>query len=83
MGDIGGNSKHIVQQSHGVKIKNIQILIQEKKSRIVRLKQDIEDLKHAAIIQKEAEIEMLELDLAELNKRLTTVAPTDAEVIDV
>jgi predicted RNase H-like nuclease (RuvC/YqgF family) len=82
MADMGGQ-KFLVEPNHDVKILHLQCSIQERKSRLARLKQDIEDLKEMAIKSKEAEIKMLELELAELNQRLDTIAPTNAEVIDV
>ena len=82
MADMGIRN-HLVEPNHDVKILNLQTMIQEKRSRIVRLIQDIEDLELMAIKQKRAEIKMLELDLAELNQRLDTITPTDAEVIDM
>ena len=82
MADMGIRN-HLVEPNHDVNILNLQTMIQEKRSRIVRLIQDIEDLELMAIKQKRAEIKMLELDLAELNQRLDTITPTDAEVIDM
>lgn len=82
MADMGVN-KFLVEPNHDVKILGLQTQIQERRSRIVRLTQDIEDLKLLAIKQKEAEIKMLELDLAELNQRLDTIIPTTADVIDI
>lgn len=82
MADMGG-AKFLVEPNHSVKILGIQTNIQERKSRIVRLTQDIEDLQLLAIKQKEAEIEMLKLDLIELEKRLDMVNPTDATIVEI
>jgi len=82
MADIGVG-KYLTEPNHDVKILNLQCQIQERKSRIARLKQDIEDLKEMAIKAKEAEVKMLEADLNELNNRLSTIGAVDAVVIDV
>ena len=83
MGDIGGGLGHLVEAGHEAKLLTLKIDIQARKSRIVRLNQDIEDLKEAAIKAKEVEVMRLEDDLKELNKRLDIITPTDATIIEV
>lgn len=83
MADIGSKTGYLVEDGHDVKILNLQTDIQMRKSRIVRLTQDIEDLKVLAIKQKEIEIKRLEADLIELSKRLDIITPTNAEIIDI
>lgn len=77
-----GNNKYLVDANHDVKILRLQTLIQERKSRIVRLNQDIEDLTEMAIKSKQAEVKMLELELDKLNKDLDLIG-VNADVIDV
>jgi len=80
MADMGGN-KFLVPENHDVKILRLQVLIQEKKSRIKRLNQDIEDLTEMAIKSKQAEVKMLELELHKLSIDLDMIGTTD--IIDV
>ena len=72
MADMGG-SKFLVPENYEVKVLRLQALIQERKSRIVRLKQDIEDLTEMAIRSKQAEVKMLELELNKLSDDLKTI----------
>jgi len=81
MADIGGG-KYLVEANHDVKILRLQTLIQERKSRIVRLKQDIEDLTEMAIRSKQAEIKMLELELNKLSEDLDRIGSV-GEIIDI
>ncbi len=83
MGDIGSQNKYLVEDNHDIKILNLQSEIQMRRSRIVHLTQDIEDLKELAIKQKEVEIKRLEADLSELLKRLDIILPTNAEIINI
>ncbi len=80
MADLGNNT-YLVAANHDVKILRLQCLIQERKSRIKRLNQDIEDLTEMAIKSKQAEVKMLELELHKLSTDLDTIGVTD--VIDV
>ena len=81
MADIGGG-KYLVEANHEVKILRLQTLIQERKSRIVRLNQDIEDLTEMAIKAKQAEVKMLELELHKLSNDLDKIGSL-GEVIDI
>lgn len=81
MVDVGGGN-YLVDPNHDVKILRLQTMIQERKSRIVRLKQDIEDLTEMAIKTKQAEVKMLELELQKLNDDLGKIG-FNADVIDV
>jgi len=77
-----GQGKYLVDPNHDVKILRLQTLIQERKSRIVRLNQDIEDLTEMAIKTKQAEVKMLELELKKLSDDLDKIG-FNADVIDV
>ena len=81
MADIGGGN-FLVEANHDVKILRLQVLIQERKSRIKRLNQDIEDLTEMAIKSKQAEVKMLELELKKLSDDLGKIG-TYGEVIDI
>jgi len=74
-------NRYLVNPNHDVKILRLQVLIQEKKSRIKRLNQDIEDLTEMAIKSKQAEVKMLELELHKLSIDLDMIGTTD--IIDV
>ena len=77
MGDVG--SQHwLVSPTREIELKWIEVSIQEKKSRIARHKQDIEDLLKGKIIDLEAKIGMLELELRELER-----GKNNAEIIEV
>jgi hypothetical protein len=82
MADTGTNN-FLVAPNHDVKLLRLQVLIQEKKSRIKRLNQDIEDLTEMAIKSKQAEVKMLELELHKLSEDLGKIGVSDADVIDV
>jgi len=71
-----------IKETPNIKILKLQVLIQERKSRIVRLKQDIEDLTELAIRSKQAEVETLQLELNKLNDDLDRVG-NFGNIIDV
>lgn len=75
MADIGGK-KWLVQPTNEVEKKWIECQIQEKKSRIVRLNQDIEDLKKGKIIALEAEIMMINKELDTLQEKYGSLDDT-------
>jgi len=83
MADVGSRSNYLVEDGHDIKILNLQSEIQMRKSRIVRLKQDIEDMQELAIKQKEVEIKRLSADLVELGNRLDMITPTDVDIINI
>jgi hypothetical protein len=82
MADIGSN-RYLVDPNLKVKVLAKEVEIQDRKSRIVKLKQDIEDLTEMAIKSKQAELEMLELEYQKLNEDLAILKPQDAEIIDI
>lgn len=63
------NRNWLVSPSTEVEKKWLLCSIQEKKSRIVRLKQDIEDIMNGQIVGIEAEIMMAEKELASLQEK--------------
>lgn len=67
MGDLRSGSNWMVNPNQEVEIKWVDVEIQAKKSQIVRLEQDIEDLRkgkllelEACVIMRKKELEMLE-----------------------
>ncbi len=81
MADIG--NKYLVDPNAEVKILTNEARIQERVSRLVRLKQDIEDLEKLAIVSKRAEIKMVELELEKIRQEQFRLKQTDSDIIDV
>lgn len=76
MADIDVSQKWLVSPTKEIEDKWIEVQIQERVSRIARYKQDIEDLKKGRILELEAKILMLELELNEIRARRTaTIIP--------
>lgn len=78
MADLGSKRNWLIQEPNEVKKKWIMCEIQSRKSQIIRLQQDIEDLKKGQIVKLEATIMMLEEELKNLVNKLDSY-----EVIDV
>lgn len=68
MADINQSRQWLVDPDIEVKKKWLQCSMQEKKSQIVRLKQDIEDLQRGKIAKLEGTIMMLEKELKSLEE---------------
>ena len=66
MADLGTGTRYLVEANRDVKSKWLDVQIQEKKSQIVRIKQDIEDLVKGRIIQLEAALLMLDREILKL-----------------
>jgi hypothetical protein len=81
MADIGGGQNWLVSPTREVDIKWIDVQIQERISRIVRHRQDIEDLVKGQIVSLEAKIIMLDKEVKELEVRKQRLQPIDVEVI--
>jgi len=69
MADIGINRQWLIQEPNEVKKKWIQCEIQARKSQIIRLNQDIEDLKNGQIVKLEGTIMMLQAELQNLQEK--------------
>jgi hypothetical protein len=69
MADVGGGSTWLVSPTREIEDKWIEVQIQERKSRINRYKQDIEDMRKGRIVELEAKVMMLELELLEIEAR--------------
>lgn len=74
MADIGSNN-WLVEAGSDIKKKWLSVQIQEKKSRVARYKQDIEDLKQGRILELECRIAVLEREIQD------SIAERDAIVI--
>jgi hypothetical protein len=77
MSDIGQKTTWLVSPTKEIEDKWIEVQIQERISRINRYKQDIEDYKKGRILELEAKILMLELELKEIEQRRTSGARSD------
>ncbi len=69
MADLGGSQHWMVSPTREIEDKWIEVQIQERISRIARFKQDIEDLKKGRILELEAKIMLLELELKAIQAR--------------
>ena len=72
MADIGVNKQWLVSPTAEIEDMWVKVAIQEKKSRIVKHKQDLEDLMKGEVLKIEALIKMLELEQKELESKLVT-----------
>ena len=73
MADLQVEGNWLVSPSTEIDKKWIEVQIQERKSRIARHKQDMEDLLKGKIVDLEARILMLELELKELEAKKNAV----------
>jgi len=71
--DLQVEGNWLVSPSTEIDKKWIEVQIQERKSRIARHKQDMEDLLKGKIVDLEARILMLELELKELEAKKNAV----------
>lgn len=69
MSDLTQKTNWLVSPTKEIEDKWIEVQIQERISRINRYKQDIEDFKKGRILELEAKILMLELELKEIESR--------------
>lgn len=80
MSDIGQKTNWLVSPTKEIEEKWIEVQIQERISRINRYRQDIEDYKKGRILELEAKIMMLELELKEIEQRRTSDARSEIVV---
>lgn len=73
MADLNAANQWLVDPTVEVKKKWHEAAIQEKYSRIVRYKQDIEDLMKGKIVELEAKIIMLDMEIKELEAEKRTL----------
>jgi hypothetical protein len=77
MSDLRVEEMSLVDPSNEIKVKWIQVKIQECKSRINRHQQDKEDLIKGKLVDLEARILMLDLELKKLENELIHLIPID------
>jgi len=78
MGDMGLTKRNwMADKDFLVCKKEIQCQIQERRSRIARLNQEIEDMKLGVIVAKEADILMLEKELSIFTVKLESLTPAN------
>jgi hypothetical protein len=70
MADLASQRNWIVDPNQEVKDMWVKCEIQQRKSQIIRLKQDIDDLKNGQILKLEATIIMLEKEVTKLQSQL-------------
>ena len=70
MADLGVNQQWLVSPSAEVEKKWVQVQINERKSRINKIKQDIEDLKQVQLIKLEAQVMVMAQEILELETTL-------------
>jgi len=84
MGDMELTRRNwMVDKDFLVTKKEIQCQMQERRSRISRLKQEIEDMMQGVIVAKEADIIMLEKELSILTTKLESLTPTNFNAAEI
>jgi len=73
MGDIPVEGNWLVSPNQEIERKWIEVQIQERKSRIARHRQDMEDLVKGKLVDLEARILMLEKELTELETKKSKI----------
>ena len=73
MADLQTEGNWLVDPTDEIKRKWIEVQIQERKSRINRHKQDMEDLKMGKLVDLEARILILELELKDFEAKKNAV----------
>lgn len=81
MADLPVEGNWLVDPNNDVKVKWLEVAIQERISRINRHKQDIDDLKKGKILELEARIMMLERELKDLESQKSRLVPIDVEPV--
>lgn len=77
MADVGVKEQWLVSPDAEINKMWTQVQIQERKSRIVRYRQDIEDLQKGKIVDLERRIKMLEKEMQKLEAELKQSEPID------
>lgn len=77
MADLGRTQNWLVSPDNDIEMKWIDVQIQERVSRIVRYKQDIEDFHKGRIIELEAKIMMLEKEVTLLQEKRVKGTPVE------
>ena len=83
MADLGVSQHWLVNPTKEIEDKWLEVQIQERVSRIARYKQDIEDLKKGRILELEAKIMMLDLELKRILEQKTSSDTTTILEVDI
>jgi len=75
MADLQRGQNWLVSPNIEVELKWAEVAIQEKRSRIIRHRQDIEDLTKGTIVDLEAKIMMLEKEVLKLEEQKAALTP--------
>ena len=78
MADIGTPQNWLVSKDIDVERKWIDVQIQERRSRIVKTNQDIEDLERGTKVKLQAMVMMLEKEIAFLNEKKAQIGTPNA-----
>jgi len=81
MADIGVSQQFLVSTDLEVEQKWVDVQIQERKSRVVKMRQDIEDLVKGMKVKLEAQIMMLEKEIRFLQEKRETITIKDGEIV--
>jgi hypothetical protein len=84
MSDIG---QHLVPADSTAKLYDLEMMLESKKSQLVRIEQDIKDITNIALKAKERERHMTSKDIEECKRKIAALQKTkmsgDEEIIDV
>ena len=80
MADLGTKQNWLASPTREIEEKWIDVQIQERRSRIAKTKQDIEDLERGTKVKLQAQIMMLEREMKELEREKGKITIVDAEI---
>jgi len=84
MADIG---QHLVPADSTAKLYDLEMLLESKKSQLVRIEQDIKDITNIALKAKERERHMTTMDIVEAKRKIALLQKIkmagNDEIIDV
>jgi len=70
MGDMGGPGRHLVPADTIAKLYDQEMMLETKKSQLVRIEQDIKDITNIALKAKERERHMTSKDIDECKRKI-------------
>ena len=88
MADLGHLGQHLVPADTIAKLYDLEMMMESKKSQLVRIEQDIKDITNIALKAKERDRHMLGRDIDECKKKIALlqqhkVNSSDDDIIDV
>ena len=83
-----GVGQHLVPADSTAKLYDLEMLLESKKSQLVRIEQDIKDITNIALKAKERERHMTTRDIEECKRKISVIqqqrmSNKDDEIIDV